>query len=287
MFDFLKLRKEVSETTADIEADDVLSVKKKLKDMGHYKEPEWGMSAITDNGMFDGIRNFQKEKGLKVDGIMKPQGETENKMNEVLGQKNTSQNNLIFSVDRDKAVRDRMYSVIDQHEYNVEHPYKDTKGYITTGLGSNVDNLEKFNSVKWTDTNGRPISKEEINRHYQNLKNMPNGNYKADMYKNKTTLRIPEAESRRLYDEHINDDLRYLRGTFKDFDRFPPQIQDILIDIKYNTGNVDKDKWPNLHQGIADRNLESIINNVHRKDVGNSRNQWAIEQLRQIKRLDY
>ena len=32
MYDFLKLKKEVSETTADIEPDDVLSVKKKLKD---------------------------------------------------------------------------------------------------------------------------------------------------------------------------------------------------------------------------------------------------------------
>lgn len=31
MFDFLKLKKEVSETTADIDANDVLSVKNKLK----------------------------------------------------------------------------------------------------------------------------------------------------------------------------------------------------------------------------------------------------------------
>ena len=39
MYDFLKLKKEVSETTADIEPDDVLSVKKKLKDLGYYQEP--------------------------------------------------------------------------------------------------------------------------------------------------------------------------------------------------------------------------------------------------------
>lgn len=58
MFDFLKLKKEVSETSADIEADDVLSVKDRLKGLNYYKEPEWGMSPITDNGMFEGIRNF-------------------------------------------------------------------------------------------------------------------------------------------------------------------------------------------------------------------------------------
>ena len=40
MFTPLKLKKEVSETTADIDADDVLSVKQNLKRFGCYQEPE-------------------------------------------------------------------------------------------------------------------------------------------------------------------------------------------------------------------------------------------------------
>ena len=35
------LKKEVSETTADIDSDDVINVKKHLKNFGYYKEPEW------------------------------------------------------------------------------------------------------------------------------------------------------------------------------------------------------------------------------------------------------
>lgn len=81
MFDLLKLKKEVSETTADIEPDDVLSVKQKLKGLGYYEEPEWGMSKFSDNQMFDGIRKFQKDHKLKIDGIMKPEGETQNTIN--------------------------------------------------------------------------------------------------------------------------------------------------------------------------------------------------------------
>ena len=46
--------------------------------------------------MFEGIRNFQKEKGLTIDGVMKPEGETENKINELLKQKSTQKNNSIF-----------------------------------------------------------------------------------------------------------------------------------------------------------------------------------------------
>lgn len=82
MNDFLKLKKEISEMTADIEPDDVLSVKNKLKDFGYYQEPEWGITNFTDNQMFDGIRKFQTDNKLQVDGVMKPDGETEIKINE-------------------------------------------------------------------------------------------------------------------------------------------------------------------------------------------------------------
>lgn len=44
MSDLLRLKKEISETTDDIDGDDVLAVKKNLKNMGYYEEPEWGMT---------------------------------------------------------------------------------------------------------------------------------------------------------------------------------------------------------------------------------------------------
>lgn len=82
MYDFLKLKKEVSETTSDIDPDDVWTLKNKLKGLGYYKEPEWGITKFVDNEMFDGIRKFQTDNKLKVDGVIKPEGETESKVNE-------------------------------------------------------------------------------------------------------------------------------------------------------------------------------------------------------------
>ena len=84
MSDLLRLKKEISETTDDIDGDDVLAVKKNLKNMGYYEEPEWGITKIADNQMFDGIKKFQKENKLQTDGIMKPRGETESAMNKAL-----------------------------------------------------------------------------------------------------------------------------------------------------------------------------------------------------------
>lgn len=79
-----KLNKEVSESSVDIDADDILNVKAKLKDLGYYKTPEYGMNKFGDSSMFDGIRKFQKEHNLTQDGIIKPQGETETMFNKIL-----------------------------------------------------------------------------------------------------------------------------------------------------------------------------------------------------------
>lgn len=79
-----KLNKEVSESSEDIDADDIINVKSKLKDLGYYKIPEYGMTKFGDTSMFEGIRKFQKEHNLTQDGVIKPQGETETMFNKIL-----------------------------------------------------------------------------------------------------------------------------------------------------------------------------------------------------------
>ncbi|MCP4395673.1 MAG: peptidoglycan-binding protein, partial [Alphaproteobacteria bacterium] len=75
-FDFLKLNKSV-DSASMVDENDIKPVKKALSEMGHYKPPEWGITEIPDQDMFKGIKSFQKENNLRVDGIMKPGGETE------------------------------------------------------------------------------------------------------------------------------------------------------------------------------------------------------------------
>ena len=108
--------------------------------------------------------------------------------------------------------------------------------------------------------------------------------YGAKWYEDKSPLRISKETSDKLLNEHLNDDLINLRETFTEFDSFPEELQDVLLDIKYNTGNVSRENWPKLHGGIKSRNLEAILNNVHRKDVQESRNLWAEDKIRAIKK---
>lgn len=180
---------------------------------------------------------------------------------------NTPSRTAAQAADPDHEIRERMYPIIKAYEGNKNFPYKDSVGKITIGAGINIDDEDKFRSMEWMDEQKRRIRPDDAVKYRKVLHEMEGNNYKADYYEDKTPLRIADEEIRQLYDAHVNNDLKELRETFKDFNRFPPELQNVLLDIKYNTGNVLQEKWPKLHQAIAERKIEDILNNVHRKDV--------------------
>jgi peptidoglycan hydrolase-like protein with peptidoglycan-binding domain len=55
---------------------DVHKIKTTLNKLGYYEMPDYGITPYPDARMFDGIKSFQKVEKLKVDGIIKPKGET-------------------------------------------------------------------------------------------------------------------------------------------------------------------------------------------------------------------
>lgn len=61
---------------------DLKNTKRALSQLGYYKAPpERGIDDWADTQMFDGIRSFQKDNGLKVDAFMRPGGPTEKTIN--------------------------------------------------------------------------------------------------------------------------------------------------------------------------------------------------------------
>ena len=58
-------------------AEDVVATKLFLRHQGHYAPPKSGISQFPDRALFDAIKAFQQSQGLKVDGVMNPEGETE------------------------------------------------------------------------------------------------------------------------------------------------------------------------------------------------------------------
>lgn len=74
--------KEPMGTNYQVDPDDIVNTKQALNRLGYYDvPPERGIDDWTDDKMFKGIRSFQQDRGLKVDGFMRPGGPTEEAMN--------------------------------------------------------------------------------------------------------------------------------------------------------------------------------------------------------------
>ena len=193
----------------------------------------------------------------------------------------------------DEDLYARMRANIKEYENFIENPYLDTKGYITTGYGANINNKDDFMKVNFM-INGRPATDAEKEQYYNKLHDMSmvvDDNYKfkhhntaAENFARYTPLKITDEEGYRLAQNHMTNDLAQVRREFSDFDNFPIPLKEVLLDIQYNViGGIQKKNWPNLYQAIADRDINGIAANVHREDVQQKRNDWAERMARSIR----
>lgn len=98
--------------------EDVLELKQGLQQLGYYKTPKYGMTGYTDDETFEGVKRFQKDNDLTVDGVLKPGGETESKLNEHLNRRKT------FEAPRTAASASAAES--DDSMNRLHEKYKDT-----------------------------------------------------------------------------------------------------------------------------------------------------------------
>ena len=62
---------------SNTDPDDVWATKQTLRLNGYYTTPKHEMTVFPDRQLFDAIKRYQRDHDLRVDGIVKPGGETE------------------------------------------------------------------------------------------------------------------------------------------------------------------------------------------------------------------
>lgn len=77
----IKINNTIQRDAAHADGNDILNVKKALFRTGDYDIPDYGLTAYPDQQMFSAIKKFQKNNGLKVDGVIETDGETLNALN--------------------------------------------------------------------------------------------------------------------------------------------------------------------------------------------------------------
>jgi len=76
MVGLIKLKSPIGRSY-NMDTQDVLNAKRVLRELGYYEEPEHGITRYPDTLLVRGIEGFQRDRGLRLDGVMKPGGETE------------------------------------------------------------------------------------------------------------------------------------------------------------------------------------------------------------------
>ncbi|OAN49782.1 hypothetical protein A6A04_18735 [Paramagnetospirillum marisnigri] len=75
-----------------VDPDDIVNTKSALNQLGYYEPPDdTGIQPWTDQATFDGIKNFQQDNELTVDGFMRPGGPTETTINKHLASAKTQE----------------------------------------------------------------------------------------------------------------------------------------------------------------------------------------------------
>lgn len=67
-----------------MDRDDVLSTKRALNGLGYFEAPDYGLTPYPDAPMIDAVKGFQRRHKLRVDGVMKPDGPTVRKINDLV-----------------------------------------------------------------------------------------------------------------------------------------------------------------------------------------------------------
>ncbi len=71
----------------NVDFDDVLNIKQALQSLNYYEPPKHGLTKYPEHDMFKGIERFQSDYGLQKDGVMRPNGETAQRLGEIIGEK--------------------------------------------------------------------------------------------------------------------------------------------------------------------------------------------------------
>jgi hypothetical protein len=122
------------------EPDDILDTKKTLMALGYYQPlDDDAPGAWVDSDLFAGIRQFQRDHGLKVDALLRPGGPTENAMNAALEE---APQNPPANDDLPPANDDDQVALIDCY-----HRYDVIDGGVCRGLSASAKRARCWQSA--------------------------------------------------------------------------------------------------------------------------------------------
>lgn len=124
-----------------VDLDDTAKIKFSMRALNYYDDSETGLSPYADDGLFRAVKAFQKDNGLKIDGVIKPDGPTLEKIKENIKKKPEAQNAFEDFYKNYSDMREADTIGADKY-FHCKANYQATKrgwdGFAVAGFVSNV-----------------------------------------------------------------------------------------------------------------------------------------------------
>ncbi len=143
----------------------------------------------------------------------------------------------------DDTLKQRMRKHIKLSEGVESSPYKDTNGYLTVGVGFNVDSKDTFSALKLQVKDAktgamRDATKEEKEKEFDRLSKMATAKVNSDDDRKKFTL--PDSEIDTKLDGEIESRITKIKGEIgdADWDKLTDGQKTAVLDVHYANGSL-------------------------------------------------
>ena len=140
----------------------------------------------------------------------------------------------------------------------IPHLYKDSKGYMTCGVGFLVPTETDCLRLPWSP------NVEAALADYRQVQSQPKG-YVAGHYRAFCKAYLKPDIMRQLFDVKVDGFRRQLRRAGWRLERYPEPVVIALVDIVFNTGITGINAFVNLRAAVDAGDWARAANECHRK----------------------
>lgn len=167
-----------------------------------------------------------------------------------------------------------------EFEGMVSHFYLDGKSLVTIGIGCVIANKEAATMLNmYFKSSNMKAKLMDIIGEWNTVKSLIPGKL-TSYYAENTRLYLPDSDIINLFTFRIHDKIFNLRKSLPEYDKFPKDVQDVLIDMSFNLGISGLImKFPKFIELLRKRNYSGAANECHREGISEARNNWAYNTL--------
>jgi GH24 family phage-related lysozyme (muramidase) len=164
-------------------------------------------------------------------------------------------------------------------EGSVSWMYRDTRGYVTVGVGQMLPDAAGAQALAFVDASGAPAAPEAILADFQRVQAMvPAMN--ANSYRAPASLLLTDATIAALLQARVEEFDSALSGRFADYGTFPDPARLGLLDMIYNLGSAGLfSGFPKLMGHVDNTDWANAALECHRAGPSEERNAWTAAQF--------